>query len=143
MHPLAAAALTLVGVVLVYAIGVSFVEWRTQRAFEHLRQAAQQMERNAQIKTEQVQRETAERQEQRAAETRAREADRVRVITEREAAANASRRSAIEESARKERAWAKFYKKLAHCDQAATVECANGFIRAKRAFEDKFARGEL
>jgi hypothetical protein len=125
MHPLAAAVLTLVGVVLAYAIGVPFVEWRAQRAFEHIRQASQQTERNAQIRTEQIQREAADRQERRAADARAGEADRMRLIAEREAAADSVRRAVVEEATRKERAWAKFYKKPSHCDQAATVECAN------------------
>jgi hypothetical protein len=143
LHPLLVVALAVLGVVLVYAIGVSFVEWRTQRAFEQLRRAAQQMERDAQVRSEDIRRSAAERQQQREADARAREADRLRVIAERDAAADASRRLANEQAARKERAWAKFYKQPAHCEQAATVECANGFIRAKRAFEAKYARGEL
>lgn len=143
MHPIAVVALTLIGVVLIYAIGVSFVEWRTQRTIEHARRATQQMQRDLQAQNEEMQREAADRQERRAADARGREAERLRVLAERDAAADAGRRAAIEEAARKERAWAKFYKTPTHCDQAATVECANGFIRAKRTFEEKYSRGEL
>lgn len=43
---------------------------------------------------------------------------------------------------RKERAWARFYKKPAACDEtppkASMVECANHFIRAKREFEQSY-----
>jgi len=44
---------------------------------------------------------------------------------------------------RKERAWTRYYRKPAICNDAATVECANAFIRAKRTFEEKYPRGEL
>ena len=47
---------------------------------------------------------------------------------------------------RKERAWARFYKKPAACEEtppkASMVECANHFIRAKREFEQLFEAGK-
>ena len=72
LHPLAAIALTLIGVVLVYAIGASFVEWRTQRALESIRRASEQRQRDAQVRASEIQRAAAERQEKRAADARAR-----------------------------------------------------------------------
>jgi uncharacterized protein HemX len=48
------------------------------------------------------------------------------------------------EVARKEAAWRRFYQKPPWCDSAesqAFVECANGFIRATREFELKYAKG--
>jgi hypothetical protein len=51
-----------------------------------------------------------------------------------------AKRAAIEEAARKERAWAKFYKRPPHCDNNPNdqqmVDCANEHIRAKRRFEE-------
>ena len=50
------------------------------------------------------------------------------------------------EAARKEAAWRRFYQKPALCDIAegqAFVECANGFIRASREFELKYAKGQV
>jgi len=91
MHPIAIVALTLIGVVLVYAIGISFVEWRTQRAIEHTKGASQHIQRDQQARYEEIQREAAERREQRAVDDRAREAERLRVIAEREAAADTTR----------------------------------------------------
>ena len=58
-----------------------------------------------------------------------------------------ARRAAIEEAARKERAWARFYKRPPHCDnnpnQGQMIECANQHIRAKRQFEEAYAAGKL
>ena len=48
---------------------------------------------------------------------------------------------------RKERAWAKLYKKPPQCDDPSAgepfVECANHFIRARREFEQAYAAGKL
>ncbi|MCU1533470.1 MAG: hypothetical protein JWO49_3041 [Arthrobacter sp.] len=50
------------------------------------------------------------------------------------------------EVARKEATWRRFYQKPPWCDTAegqAFVECANGFIRATREFELKYAKGQV
>lgn len=48
---------------------------------------------------------------------------------------------------RKERLWAKLYKKPPQCDEPSAtdrlVECANHFIRARREFEQDYAAGLL
>jgi len=48
---------------------------------------------------------------------------------------------------RKERAWAKQYKKPPQCEDPSAgdllVECANHFIRARREFEQAYATGKL
>jgi hypothetical protein len=53
---------------------------------------------------------------------------------------------ALEAAARKERAWAKFYKKPPQCDgnpnNETMTECANHYIRAKRRFEEAYAAGK-
>ena len=59
-----------------------------------------------------------------------------------------ARRAAAEAAARKERAWAQYYRKPAICDNQAIndaqmVQCANDYIRAKRSFEEQYAAGKL
>jgi hypothetical protein len=48
---------------------------------------------------------------------------------------------------RKQRAWARYYKKPPHCDNNPSsdslVDCANHFIRARRQFEEDYAAGKL
>ena len=52
----------------------------------------------------------------------------------------ASERAVAEEAAAaKAAAWKKFYKRPAACETNADVECANHFIRSKRAFEAQWA----
>ena len=62
-------------------------------------------------------------------------------------AATGAGSEAAEAAARKERAWAKFYKKPAQCEgnpnNDTMVECANHFIRAKRQFDEAYAAGRL
>lgn len=56
----------------------------------------------------------------------------------------AAQTEAIARAERREQAWRKFYRPSPGCGgAAASVECSNEFIRAKRAFDEKFARGEL
>lgn len=58
-----------------------------------------------------------------------------------------ARRAALDEAARRERAWAKFYKRAPNCDnnpnQEQLVECANQHIRAKRQFDEAYVAGKL
>lgn len=57
-----------------------------------------------------------------------------------------SRQAVLIEATAKENAWKRYYTKPAHCDKAegpAFVECANQYIRAKRAFDELYAPGKL
>ena len=53
----------------------------------------------------------------------------------------------LDEKTREERAWAKFYKRSAYCDNDPTnehaVQCANEFIRAQRQFREAYVAGKL
>ena len=51
-------------------------------------------------------------------------------------------RAAVNSVDRKSKPWAKFYRKPATCEDVATMECANGFIRARRTFEVRYERGD-
>lgn len=60
--------------------------------------------------------------------------------------AELSKRQLVDEVLRKEDAWSRFYRKPVQCDKAegqAFMECANGYIRAKRQFEAQYAKGAL
>lgn len=72
------------------------------------------------------------------------EASRVRDLAASQRADAAAQTEAIARAERREQAWRKFYRPSPGCGgAAASVECSNEFIRAKRAFDEKFARGEL
>ena len=48
--------------------------------------------------------------------------------------------STVSDAERKERAWAASYRKPPGCADSASLECANHYIRARRAFEAQYAR---
>ena len=85
----------------------------------------------------------AERQAQREAAMQQQERARLQSLADQERLRTEQRLTARADAERKDRAWARFYRKPAVCDDAATVECANAYIRARRSFEEKYARGEL
>lgn len=60
--------------------------------------------------------------------------------------AELSKRELAAEVLRKEAAWIRFYRKPIYCDKAegqSFMDCANGHIRAKRQFEERYAKGAL
>jgi hypothetical protein len=129
---------------LVAAAVIAAVErYRVQVAFEEATRFFQSMTSSAQKSSARATAEMREREARRAAEA---EAARERAA-EQQRSTEASKRAALEEAARKERAWAKFYKRPPMCDDnpnnQTMVECANGHIRAKRQFEEQYAAGKL
>jgi len=62
-------------------------------------------------------------------------------------AAAPSRPVSAEEQKRRERAWARFYRRPASCEGNPTtdqlIECANHFIRSKREFDERWKAGAL
>lgn len=105
-----------------------------------LREATQQAQRAIAAQVE-----AAKAQQQRATQARAEaEQQRVRDLAAVQRAEAAAQTEAIAQAERREQAWRKFYRPSPGCGGAAvSVECSNEFIRAKRAFDEKFARGEL
>lgn len=64
--------------------------------------------------------------------------------------AEARKRADAEKTAAEERrevAWARFYRKPAHCDETRggqwSVECANDYMRAKARFNEQYDAGKL
>lgn len=62
-------------------------------------------------------------------------------------ATSPSARPNADELRRKERAWAAYYKRPSSCEGNPTtdqlIECANHFIRSKRAFDERWKAGTL
>jgi len=136
-------ALGLAGVVLALIIGVTFVQWRAQAAAQETLRLNQEAQRQAQAQIEQMQREALARQAQLDALRQREEEQRVQAAAEQLRAAEAARRAETEAADRREKAWARFYRPPPHCETAATMECTNRYIRAKRLFDEKYAKGEL
>jgi hypothetical protein len=136
-------ALGVAGLVLVFVIGVTFVQWRAQAAAQETLRLNQEAQRQAQLQIEQMQREALARQAQLEAQQQREEERRIQASTEQQRAADAARRAEAEAADRREKAWARFYRPPPHCETAATMDCTNRYIRARRLFDEKYAKGEL
>ncbi|HEY9065768.1 MAG TPA: hypothetical protein VIO33_12355 [Burkholderiaceae bacterium] len=127
---------------LLWIIAVTFVQWRAQASAQETLRLSEEAQRQAQIQAEQMQREAMARQAQLQLEQQRQDELRVRALTEQQRAAEAAQRAEAEAAERKEQAWNRFYHPPPHCVTAATMDCTNRFIRARRAFEEKYAKGE-
>jgi hypothetical protein len=143
MHLGLIVALALAGLVLVWIVGVTFVQWRAQVAAQETLRMTQEAQRQAQAQIEQMQREALARQAQLEAEQQREEDKRIQAFTAQQRAADAARRAEADIADRREKAWARFYRPPPHCETAATMDCTNRYIRARRVFDEKFAKGEL
>jgi hypothetical protein len=136
LHP---AIVGLLCVLLLGGISVAFVRWRAPAVVKPIPavdDAFQESQRQSQRRVEEARR--AEQQaliDQRAAV--------MREFAERQRIAAEESIAAAQADERKARAWAKYYRSPPGCDAAATVECANDQIRARRVFEAEFAKGRL
>ena len=142
-HPLTLLLAVIIGVTLAWVITVSFVRWRAQVAAEHQLQIMQEAARQAELRAQQLQREAAEREEQRQTKLQQQEALKAQAFAARQQAEEEARRAEAAAADRKEKAWAKFYRRPAFCETAATMECVNGYIRARRSFEEKWNKAEF
>jgi hypothetical protein len=143
VNPFIVALLWLLSAVVLFAAGMSVVQSRQRAASEYLKQIEQEAERKAQAQKELQQREAAEREVKRLAMVDDQEAARIKAIGDAQRADDDAKRAALEDTERKAKAWLKFYRKPSVCNDATTMECANAYIRAKRAFEMKYAKGDL
>ena len=125
-----------IGIVVAAVVLYAIVNYRAQVAVEELTRSLQQVSRSVSESSERASRERQRQEADRAAleqDARQRQAEQLRVTAE--------------AALRKERAWAKFYRKPPNCEgnpnNDQLVECANQFIRAKRQFEEAYAAGKL
>lgn len=138
--PLQFAIAVIIGVLLATAIAAAYVRWSARStAEENARATAAEIERIARENQQQLeaeQRAAAERQRLAAEEERLR----IEKLREDQRLAEAARRNAMSDAERMEQAFAASYRKPPGCADAATLECANHYIRAKRAFEAQYTR---
>lgn len=138
--PLQFAIAVIIGVMVATAIAAAYVRWSSRSAAEaNARATAAEIERIARENQQQLeaeQRVAAERQRVAAEEEKAR----ITKLREEQRLAEESRRSALSDTERMEQAFAASYRRPANCADAATLECANHYIRAKRAFEAQYTR---
>lgn len=140
--PLQFAIAVIVGVLIATAIAAAYVKWSARVTAEaNARATQQEIERIARERAQQLedeQRAAAERQRLAAEEERLR-GERLR---EQQRLAEQARQSTLSEIERMERAFAASYRKPPGCADTATLDCANHYIRAKRAFEAQYARDQ-
>ncbi len=142
-HPLVLIAATLIGASLVWFGAYAYLEWRARVAIEQVMRSGNEAMQLVQQQVRQQQRDAALREQARREQLAQLEASSLRAARMRQEAEEATRKGAVAESLRRERAWAKFYRKPPGCSETVSMDCANGFIRAKRDFEERYARGEL
>ena len=124
------------GILVAGVIGFFVRAWLAQAAIEQITKQAdkmiQQQQQAAQAARNRALAETAEQERAAAYAADARQR---------------ARTAATDASMRRERAWAKYYKRPALCDDQPSNEtmmkCANGHIRAKRQFDLDYEAGKL
>lgn len=122
-------------------IAAAFVIWRVAawRADAMVAEAAAAISR-ADASLAQAQRQTQEASAQQELARRVQAASAQR-------AEELARQRLAEASARREAAWASFYRKTPACDESRggswTVDCANEFMRAKKKFSELYDAGRL
>jgi len=118
-------------------------DWRARVALEDAARANAEAQQRAQLQADLQRREDEARRQRLQAQIDQQEALKTQAIRERQQADEQARQAAEAETERKEKAWAKFYRRPPACTDAGSLECANSYIRARRTFEVKYARGEL
>ena len=143
LTPLRIALGLLAAAVLAFASLGWIVHSRTQAVAEvKLRSQPNQLQQS-QAESQKLQLEAQGRDAARQVQTQQQEAQRLQTITAQQRAEQEARSTEAAAVDRKAKAWEKFYRKPAVCNDANTMDCANAYIRAKRTFEEKYARGEL
>jgi flagellar biosynthesis GTPase FlhF len=142
-HPLTLLVATIVAICIVWMLVASAVRWRTQVVAERAAQVVRENERQAQQQAAQAQREAAEREAQRQAQLEQAEAAKAQAAADALRAQEEARVAELSAADRKEKAWAKFYRKPSHCETTGSMDCVNGYIRARRAFEEKWNKAEF
>lgn len=122
---------------------VAVSRWRAEVSAQRIQRTAQELAQRAAIEAQELKRATDARQAALQAQLERQAAQRVQQAVERQRADEEASRAAAEAIERRDAAWKKYYRKPAACNDATTMECVNANIRAKRAFDERYARGEL
>lgn len=140
---LIAAAVIFIGFHLYAALVVQAVSTAANEATKEFQAQMQQSQNETRARTD-AQRARTEAQRRQAEQDALQR--RQQMARQVQAAADQAKADAASAVAR-EQAWHRFYKPSTKCDAPpdwdTQVECGNAFVRAKREFEVKWARGEL
>ncbi len=124
------------GILVAGAIGFFVRAWMAKAALEEFKQQTEKV-------LLQQQQATKAARDKRLAE----QAERDRAAAYSAGVRQRAQTAAEDAAARRERAWAKYYKRPAMCDNQPSnetmVQCANDHIRAKRQFELDYAAGKF
>jgi hypothetical protein len=141
--PVRTAIGVIAGLLLLFAVTVLYVRTSHRAAAaataKAAAQAQEQAERDERQRAEAAQRAQAERERLAAEQEQAR----IARAREQQVLADQAQAAARGEAERKQRAWEAYYRKPPGCTDAASLECANHYIRARRAFDEKYAKGQL
>jgi hypothetical protein len=128
------------GVLVVVAFITWWVHASTARArAAHAAAAAASAAIAAETEAEAEHQAEAEAELRRQVAVQAADDERRRRIAERERLDVEARQAAVDDTEARARAWAAFYRPSPACRDASTTECVNAYIRAKRAFEMRYA----
>jgi hypothetical protein len=135
---------TAIAAALIVAVVLVLVAWWVHASMGRARVAqaalaAASAASAAEAEAEAERRAEAEVERRRQVALQAAEDERHRRFAEREREDVESRQAAVDDAEARERAWAAFYRPSPACRDASTTECANAYIRAKRAFEARYA----
>ena len=133
----------IIGVAVLLIAGHQVRDWRARVALEEAARANAEAQQRAQLQADLQRRDDEARRQRLQAQIEQQEALKTQAIRERQQAEEQSRLAAEAEAERKEKAWARFYRRPPACTDAGSLECANSYIRARQTFEVKYARGEL
>jgi len=134
------------GIVLAYFLIQAVERWRINQALQEFNRQAEAMLRSTQEETNRRMAEELRARELAAFQEHVRKAEQDRTRAAQMRVEVESKKAALAADEARELAWKKFYTKPAHCDAAvgpALVECGNQHIRARREFEQRYAKGRL
>jgi len=138
MHPLVFVFALVCGVMLAWFLEAGYMHMKKERALAAALVSATTAAREEEERAEEARLAALAEQSRRAEAQRAAEEAHLREVRQRQEAEDAARGAAQEEEQARAAAWAKFYRPSASCRDSVSVECANAYIRAKRAFEAQY-----
>ncbi len=141
--PWAIVLVMLAAAALLFAVLAWIVHTRAEAAAELKIRSVPNALQQSQLEGQKLLNEAGDRDAARQTRLQQQEAQRQQAVAAQQQAEEEGLRAQTEEVDRKAKAWEKYYRKPAVCNDATTMDCANAYIRAKRVFEEKYARGEL
>jgi uncharacterized protein HemX len=131
--------LIVLGLLLVCAIALGVVQWRSHVALATATAAANREAERAAAEASREEQAAADLEATRRQQLQAQEEARRREVDERRQAEETALNATRAREQERQRAWADFYRPGPGCKDATTVECANAYIRAKQAFDKRYA----